>query len=100
MAEHVEIPKTFKLEFPFDFGKNENAEQIEEITIERRLRAGDLVDIQTGAGMKIGDMLKLISRVTSWPMSKVKLLDAYDMSQITDVINSFLAGGQTSGENT
>lgn len=98
MVEHVEIPKTFQLEFPFDFGKEANAEKITDITIERRLKAGDLVDLETGS-MKIGDMLKLISRLTTWPMSKVKLLDAYDMTQLTEVINSFLASGQQTGES-
>ena len=97
MAEHVELPKTFILEFPFDFGKKENAETITELTILRRLRAGDLIDIKTGQGLPLGDMLKLIARVTEWPMVKVKLLDGYDLMQVSEVINSFLLGGQTDG---
>ena len=95
--EHVEVPKTFTLEFPFDFGKGENAEEVTELTIKRRLNAGDLTDITAGIAMPIGDMLKLISRLCEWPLIKVKKLDAFDMMAVTEVINSFLGSGQTDG---
>ena len=97
MAEHVEVPKTFVLEFPFDFGKGENAEEIKELTIERRLLAGDLTDITAGAAIPISDMFKLISRLSSWPIVKVKKLDAYDLMRVSEVINSFLENGRADG---
>jgi len=92
----IELPHSIELEIPVEWGKEESPRTT--VTIVRRLKAKDFKGIHA-QNMKFDDMIKLISRVTDEPMSFIEELDAADMMQCAEVVNSFLPSGLTTGEN-
>lgn len=93
----IQVPKEIVLKFPFDWGK-ENPEKVSSITVRRRLKAKDFKGIKAGE-IRFDDMIKLISRMTGESTAKIEELDSADMMEFVEVVNSFLPGGQTTGED-
>lgn len=81
--------KVVKLDFPVESG----SETISELRMSRRLRAGDFRGIRTDE-IKFDDMLLLVSRLFGVPTSVVDKLDSTDFFKCTEIVNSFLPGGQ------
>lgn len=90
-----DIPHTIKLEYPFDWGKDES---VTEIIVERRLRAGDFKGISAN-DLKFDDMMKLAAKVTGQSRSFIEATDSIDFFKLTEVINTFLSNTPETGEN-
>lgn len=92
----IELPHVMDLEVPISWGKEE--EPRTSITINRRLKAKDFKGMIANK-MKFDDMIRLISKVTGEPMAFIEELDAADMMKASEVVNSFLPSGLTTGDN-
>ena len=88
------IPHTVTLKFPFDFGK----ERVESVTFTRRLEGGDLMELPA-ANIKLGDLVKLMCRCTGIAITVAKKMDAADLFECIDVVNSFFPSGPLTREN-
>ena len=64
-------------------------EEISELTIPERLRAGDLLAFDTGKGDMDG-ILRLLESLTNVPYSSLKNLDAEDLMQLGDLFEGKL----------
>lgn len=90
------IPYTYPLKFPVQFGKDET---VEEIMITRRLKAKDLKNLPASSSIKMEHMMQLVCKVTAKPMALIEEIDADDLMALTEVVSSFLPNGQKTGED-
>ncbi len=88
-----EIPYTLKLAYPVQWGKDETKS---ELVFARRPKAKDYKNINP-SNIRMSDMISLLAKLTGEPVSMVEELDAQDLFAATEVINSFLPGGQMTG---
>lgn len=89
-----EIPHTILLTEPVTWGK----EDITHIVINRRLKAKDFKGIRA-SDIRFDDMMKLISHVSGNSISFIEELDAADLFRASQVVQSFLPSGLTTGES-
>lgn len=85
----MEFPIVIKLKKPLMHGD----EQITELKIMREPVAGDLAETSEGQ-VCVGDTLRVLSRITSLPLSVVNQLKLTDLGQVNAVMGDFLADGQ------
>lgn len=81
--------QVIELEHPITIGKGENTKTITEMAVTRRLKGKDFKGIQANS-IKFDDMMKLVSRVVSHPVSTIEELDSADLMRFVEVVNSFL----------
>lgn len=93
--KEFELPYVIKLDYPVEWG----SETRDTITIKRRLKGKDLKGIPT-ENLKIGDMFKLVSKVTAEPNTFIDELDSKDLFKAIDVVKSFLPSTQMTGEDS
>jgi len=89
-----EIPHTIELIVPVQWGD----ETISTIVINRRLKAKDFKGIKA-SDIRFDDMMKLVSRVTGESIKFIEELDAADLFEASQVVQSFLPSGLTTGES-
>jgi len=94
MQESYEIPHTINLEVPVKWGEETRTT----IVVNRRMKAKDFKGIKA-SDIRFDDMMKLISKVTGEPVAFIEELDASDLFSASQVIQSFLPSGLTTGEN-
>lgn len=88
------LPHTIELTIPIKWG----SETRSTIVVSRRLKAKDFKGIKA-SDIRFDDMMKLISRVTSEPIAFIEELDATDLFNASQVVQSFLPSGLTTGES-
>ena len=93
MADNEPL-KVFKLKHPIKFG----SETIDTLEINRRLKAKDLKEMPT-SNQRMGDMMKIVSKLFAQPMKVIEELDAEDLLEITEVVNDFLPSSLATGES-
>ena len=93
-VEIKEFPHEIKLNYPVEWGKETRTI----ISIQRRLKAKYLKGIKAN-DIRMDDMIKLASRVTGEPISFIEELDAGDLMQLTEVVQSFFPSSLTTGDN-
>lgn len=97
-SNKYKLPYTLVLKHPIERGtKAENA--ITQLVFKRRLKAKDFKGIPA-AGMQFDHMLKLVSRLSAEPISTIEEMDSEDLFAATDIVNSFLPSGLTTGETS
>jgi hypothetical protein len=89
-----DIPYTINLKTPIVWGEETRTT----IVINRRLKAKDFKGIRA-SDIRFDDMMKLVSRVTAEPIKFIEEMDAADLFEATQVVQSFLPSGLTTGEN-
>ncbi len=95
--EEAKYPLPYKIEllYPVDWGKNESRN---DVVVQRRLKAKDFKGLDASR-IEMGDMMKLVSRITAEPMAFVDELDIEDLYRVIEVVNSFLPRGLMTGGN-
>lgn len=88
------LPHTHKLKYPIQIGD----ETTTEIVFKRRLIAKDLKGIPAD-GMTLDCTTLMLSRVVGKPVAVMEQLDAEDLTDLAEVIGSFLSRGRTTGGN-
>jgi hypothetical protein len=91
--EYDTFPIKVELQYAIKKGNGENAIELTELEINRRLQARDLLGIPA-ASMTFDDTVKIISRLTGQPRGTIELMDGKDMLNFTEIINYFLGIGQ------
>ena len=91
------IPYTIRLKYPVEWGKDEDPRDT--LIVKRRLKGKDLKEIPSD-NIKLGHMVKLVSKITGEPMSFVDELDSEDLFKAIEVVKSFLPNSQTTGEDS
>lgn len=94
--EQYSIPHVHKLQYPIEWGKT-TKEIISEISFNRRLQVMDLKGLPANE-LQVTDMIRLIARWSGKSTVLVEMLDAVDYIELVGVVQYFLNGGQTSGE--
>lgn len=89
-----ELPYTIELKEPVQWGEETRTT----IVVTRRLKAKDFKGIKA-SDIRFDDMMKLISRVTGEPIAFIEELDAADLFEASQVVQSFLPSGLTTGES-
>jgi hypothetical protein len=92
--KEFKIPYTVLLKYPVTWGKSET---VTEITFPRRLKVADFKGIPT-SDLKFDHMVKVVARVTGKAETLLMEIDIEDFMQLSEVVNSFLPGGQKDGE--
>jgi len=90
----VELPFTLTLREPIEWG----SETRETIVITKRLKAKHFKGMR-GSDMSFTDQISLISQATVEPFALIEEIDAGDFMVLSNVINSFLPPGLTTGDN-
>jgi len=93
-TNEIVLPFTIKLTVPINWG----SETRSTIVVNRRLQAKDFKGIKA-SDIRFDDMMKLISRVTGEPIAFIEELDATDLFNASQVVQSFLPNGLTTGES-
>jgi hypothetical protein len=94
--EKYPIPYTHKLKYPVEWGKQSKT-IVDEIVFSRRLKVSDLKGLPA-SNLEVNDMIRLIARCTGNVTALIEELDAEDYIEVVQVVQYFLNGGQTSGE--
>lgn len=98
LNERVDIPldneNVVNLKYPVEV---KGFEKVNTLTF-RRPKARDLKEVPV-ENLKMGDMLKLIAKLSNQPMPVIEEMDAADISATSKVISGFLNRGQETGEN-
>jgi len=94
IENEVELPFTLTLREPITWG----TETRETVVITKRLKAKDFKGMR-GSDMSFTDQISLISQATVEPVAFIEELDAGDFMVLSNVINSFLPHGLTTGDN-
>lgn len=89
-----DIPHTMNLTVPVEWGEETRTS----IVINRRLKARDFKGIKA-SDIRFDDMMKLVSKVTGESISFIEELDAADLFEASQVVQSFLPSGLTTGES-
>lgn len=84
---------TIVLKYPVEV---KGFEKVESLTF-RRPKARDLKDVPI-EGLKFGDILKLMARLTNQPIPVIEELDAEDLTEASKRVSGFLSNGQETGE--
>lgn len=92
--EQFQIPYTLKLAHPIQYGER----NVEELVFNRRLKAKDFKGI-VSTNIKFDDMMSLIARITGESRSLIEEMDSEDFMGASEVVNSFLESGRTTGES-
>jgi len=90
------LPHTIVLTIPIQWEKEESPRDT--LTINRRLKAKDFKGIKA-SDIRFDDMMKLISKVSGESVSFIEELDAADLLKASEVVQSFLPSGLTTGDN-
>jgi hypothetical protein len=96
VTPEFEIPFTRTLSYPIKVGKD--GDEITEITVKRRLKAKDLKNLPASSNIKMYHMIQMIALITGTASAIIEELDAEDLLALTEVVSSFLPGGQMTGE--
>lgn len=80
------------LDYPIQVG----SETITEIKINRRPKAGDLMDMKSGE-QTLGDIMKIVSKISGETMETVKELDLEDLQKVSEVVQNFLGNSPKIG---
>lgn len=91
----IELPHIVNLDFPIQWGKDEPPREI--VTIKRRLQTKDVMSIPS-ENLKLGHMVKLVSKVTCEPMAFIEQLDTIDLFKCIEVVKNFLPVSQKTGK--
>lgn len=94
MAEEKKPVRVIPLKHPVQFGQ----ETIAELVIENRPKAKHFRDVPA-QNQTMGDMLRILSKVTGRPQSMIDELDTEDMIACAEVIGDFLPGSLMTGES-
>ena len=89
-----QVIKSIKLKYPIQHG----SETINELRVEKRLKAKMFKGIPA-QDMLFDHMLVLLGRLTGQPPSIIEELDSEDLFPAVEMVNSFLPGSLTTGEN-
>lgn len=90
----ITMPYTYTLKYPIQAG----SETITEMVFTRRLVAKDLKGLPA-QGMTMDHITLLLARVLGKTSAIIELVDAADLVELAEVINSFLPSGRATGEN-
>jgi len=85
--------KTIKLEYPFEFGK----EEITEVHVMRRPKAKDMKGINLQE-MTADAQCKLLGRITNLMTPVIEEFDLADFKTLSEAVADFLPSGLESGE--
>lgn len=86
------LPYTHRLHYPVAVG----TEPLTEIVFVRRLVAKDLKGIPA-EGLTLDHMVLLIARVVGKPVAIIEQIDAADIVELAEVVQSFLPSSQKTG---
>jgi hypothetical protein len=88
------LPITVKLLDPVEYG----SERITEVTITRKARVKDIMNLNFTGEYKIQSEVALFSRLLRLPAPAVEMLSLDDYLAITDAISPFLGNFRQTGE--
>lgn len=88
------LPHVLTLAEPIKWGE----EIRKTLTINRRLKAKDFKGIKA-SDIRFDDMMKLISKVSGEPIAFIEELDASDLLNASEVVQSFLPSGLATGDS-
>lgn len=80
------------LDYPIQIG----SETLQSISINRRPKAGDLMDMKSGE-QTLGDIMKIISKISGETLDTIKELDLEDLTKISEVVQGFLGNSPKIG---
>jgi len=89
-----DLPHTIELTIPVKWGEETRTT----LVVNRRMQAKDFKGIKA-SDIRFDDMMKLISRVTGESIAFIEELDAADLFEASQVVQSFLPSGLTTGDS-
>lgn len=89
-----DLPHTMELTIPVKWGEESRTS----LVVNRRLKAKDFKGIKA-SDIRFDDMMKLISKVSGESIKFVEEMDAADLFQASQIVQSFLPSGLTTGES-
>lgn len=90
----ISIPHVVKLEYPLEYGPEDNLKVVEEVTFNRRPTSGDM------RGVKLSDLenlslgMSVVCRISDFPVALKGKLDAADATELVAVLPRFLDLGR------